>query len=78
MQIKKALLAVLLAVAPVMAEYTQKYNSTEVGYTVQDTIGSLFDALSQNASLIVIVVIGVFAVGGISIIFSKLKGMGTK
>lgn len=76
MKMKLALLSILLAVAPVMATYTQVYNSTEVGWAVQDSIGALFAGLADNASLIVIIVIGLFAIGGFATILGVLKSMG--
>jgi hypothetical protein len=55
--------------------YLPKYSSTEVGYTVQDTIGSLFDSLASNASLVVIVIIGILAIVCAVYIFMRMKGI---
>jgi hypothetical protein len=76
MKARNVLLALLLLSLPVLGAYTQVYNSTEVGWAVQDTVGAFFDALAQYAGLIIVVVVGMFAIGGVAVILAKAKSMG--
>lgn len=42
--------------------YMPRYSGIEVGYSIQDAIGSLFDSIAQNAGLIILMIIALFGI----------------
>ena len=55
---------------------TYIYSSSEVTTAVTSTIGSVFAGLNDNMALVIILVIGLFALSTVSVVLSKIKQFG--
>jgi parallel beta-helix repeat protein len=53
--------------------YIQKYSSTEVGYTIQDTLGAFFSAIATYSGTIMLIVVSILCLGGVVLIYLKIR-----
>ena len=52
------------------------YTSADITTLVTSTIGSVFARLNDNMSMIIVLVIGMFALSAVAVILAKVKGLG--
>jgi len=52
------------------------YTSADITTLVTSTIGSVFAGLNDNMSMIIVLVIGMFALSAVAVILAKVKGLG--